>query len=192
MTAMSPSLPASDRASLAGRFERFYDVHAGRVFSLALRLTGDRDRASEVMQDTFVRIWERFATLRDPDAAAAWVTRVTLSVAFNARRAQRRRLERVALAGDLALPPGERSDTAPSIDALAASPSPFTTPPPLRRIALDHAIAALPRRTREVFVLHDVEGMVTEEVAALLHMAPSTVRVQLARARRLLREALAA
>jgi hypothetical protein len=70
--------------------------------------------------------------------------------------------------------------------------SPFATPPAVRRLALARAIATLPGRMRQVFVLHDVEGHSTEDVADLLRMAPSTVRVQLARARARLREALRA
>ena len=55
---------------------------------------------------------------------------------------------------------------------------------------LEKAIAALPARAREVFVLHDVEGYRHEEIAGLLDVTTGTSKSQLHRARKLLREAL--
>ena len=54
------------------------------------------------------------------------------------------------------------------------------------RIDLERAIAALPARAREVFVLHDVEGYKHEEIADRLELQASSVRAQLHRARQLI------
>jgi len=64
------------------------------------------------------------------------------------------------------------------------------TPLPVRRLSLDAAIARLPDRAREVFLLHDVEGFSSHEVSELLGVAEGTVRAHLHRARSQLREAL--
>jgi RNA polymerase sigma-70 factor (ECF subfamily) len=61
------------------------------------------------------------------------------------------------------------------------------TPLPVRRLSLDAAIARLPERAREVFVLHDVEGFAHAEVAEMLGVAEGTVRAHLHRARSLMR-----
>lgn len=180
-------MPATDPHPLAPDvgvdFEQFYRRHREQVFATCLRLSGDRVRATEFMQDAFVRIWERWHTLEDPADAGGWVHRVTLHTVFNIRRGDRRRLARVALA----------EDVSPSAsDVAEGGISPFVTPTPMRRLALEGAMATLTGRMREVFVLHDVEGHSTEDIADLLRMAPSTVRVQLARARARLREALRA
>jgi len=166
----------------AERFEQLFREQQERVFAVCLRLSGDRVKASELMQDVFVRIWERLHTLRDPADAGAWVRRVALNTVLNIKRGERRRLERVSLAGDMAHAPPE---------AAAHGVLPFATPAPIRRMALDDAIAGLSGRSRQVFVLHDVEGFATEDIASMLGTAPSTVRVHLARARAQLREALA-
>lgn len=165
----------------AEAFERLYREYREQVFATCFRLCGDRVRAGEWMQDVFVRIWEQWNKLDDPADPGGWVHRVTLNTVFNVKRADRRRLARVALADDFAAALPEQG---------IASASPFATPAPMRRIALDRAIETLAGRTREVFVLHDVEGHSTEDIGRLLGMAPSTVRVQLARARARLREAL--
>ncbi len=171
--------PSNDAES----FERLYRAHREQVFATCFRLCGDRVKAGEWMQDVFVRIWEQWAALNDPEDAGGWVHRVTLNTVFNVKRADRRRLARVALADDFAAALPEPS---------AGAVSPFATPTPMRRIALDRAMETLTGRAREVFVLHDVEGHSTDDIAHLLHMAPSTVRVQLSRARARLREALSA
>ena len=89
-------------------------------------------------------------------------------------RSDRRRVARVAPVAE----PGllERAD--------------LGTPLPVRRLSLDAAIARLPERAREVFVLHDVEGFSSHEVSGLLGIAEGTVRAHLHRARSLMREVL--
>jgi RNA polymerase sigma-70 factor, ECF subfamily len=175
---MMPSVPPSTDAE---SFERLYRAHREQVFATCFRLCGDRVTAGEWMQDVFVRIWEQWGALEDPDHAGGWVHRVTLNTVFNVKRANRRRLARVALADDFASPPPEPSTGGASL---------FATPTPMRRIALDRAMEAISGRAREVFVLHDVEGLPTDDIAHLLRITPSTVRVQLSRARAQLREAL--
>jgi RNA polymerase sigma-70 factor (ECF subfamily) len=66
----------------------------------------------------------------------------------------------------------------------------MATPLPAKRVDLAAAVERLPERAREVYVLHDVEGFATEEIAARLGIAPATVRVQLHRARGQLRARL--
>lgn len=180
---MSRESLSTTQTDPSATFEGIYRAHREQVFATCLRLSGDRVRATEWMQDVFVRIWERWHTLDDPGDAGGWVHRVTLHTIFNIRRGERRRLSRVALSEDLALPAPEPA---------AGGTSPFATPAPIRRMAIERAMETLKGRAREVFVLHDVEGHSTEDIAELLRMAPSTVRVQLARARARLREALTA
>ncbi len=175
---MTTALPASHASD---RFEQLYRVHRGQVFATCLRLCGDRVRAAELLQDVFVRIWEQWHHFDERDGASAWVHRVTLHTVFNVKRADRRRLHRVALAEDLG--PTAR-------DSSRAAAQAFATPAPVRRIAIEQAMEALTGRAREVFVLHDVEGHSTEDIAMLLRTAASTVRVHLARARATLRREL--
>jgi RNA polymerase sigma-70 factor (ECF subfamily) len=158
----------------AARFERLYHEHADRVFGLCLRMSGDRARAAELAQDVFVRAWEKLDRLRPGSDAGAWLWRLAMNVVLNARRADRRRLARVA----------------PAEDLTALERPELQTPLPVRRLTFDAAVARLPDRAREVYVLHDVEGYGHEEVAAMLGIAEGTSRAHLHRARSLMREAL--
>jgi RNA polymerase sigma-70 factor (ECF subfamily) len=163
-------------AGRAARLERLYQAHAGRVLGICLRMTGDHVRATELAQDVFVRAWEKLDLLHDETAAGAWLGRVATNVVLNARRAERRRWARVEPVDDLA----------------PLAPVSLHTPLPVRRMDLQTAMERLPERARMVYLLHDVEGYAHHEIAAMLGIAGGTVRAQLHRARRLMRETLRA
>ncbi|HEU4563330.1 MAG TPA: RNA polymerase sigma factor [Gemmatimonadaceae bacterium] len=156
-------------------FELLYREHAGRVYALCLRLTGDGARARELTQDVFVRAWERLGSFRGESAFSSWLHRLAVNVALSAHRGDRRRLARVEPARTLP----DREPDGLGADALLALD-----------MDLERAIGALPPGARVVFVLHDVEGYRHEEIARLTGTAVGTCKAQLFRARRLLREAL--
>jgi len=160
--------------SRAALLERLYREHADRIYGLCLRMSGDGVRAAELAQDVFVRAWEQLDRLRPDSDAGAWLWRLATNLVLNAMRSERRRLARVAPVAE----PGrlERAQ--------------MGTPLPVRRLSLATAIARLPDRAREVFVLHDVEGFAGPEIAQMLGVAEGTVRAHLHRARTLMREAL--
>lgn len=155
-------------------FRTLYQEHAGRVYALCLRLTGDAAAAQERTQDAFVRAWERLRTFRGDSAFGTWLHRLAVNVVLMERRGRSRRERRVAPAS------GEAA-----FEGASAGP-----PAPGERLDLERAIAALPPGAREVFVLFDVEGYSHEEIAGMCGIAVGTSKAQLFRARHLLREML--
>ena len=154
-------------------FESLYREHAGRVYALCLRLSGDRGRASELTQDVFVRCWEKLGTFRGESAFGSWLYRLAVNVVWMTSRSTRRREDRVQpVAEPAALERAGAGDTA----GLG--------------IDLERAIASLPEGAREVFVLFEVDGFGHEDIAAMTGIAVGTSKAQLFRAKRLLRERL--
>jgi RNA polymerase sigma-70 factor (ECF subfamily) len=153
-------------------FEQLYVRSSGRVFAICLRMTGDGQRAREWTHDAFVRAWERLSTFRGEAAFETWMHRLTVNVVLTANRSERRRLARLV----------ENDDDAVESDIAFSQPAVDVE----SRLDLERAIAALPPRAREVFVLHDVEGYRHDEIADRLELRPGSVRAQLHRARRLL------
>jgi RNA polymerase sigma-70 factor (ECF subfamily) len=153
-------------------FERLYHLHAGRMYGLCMRLTADPTDAETLMQDTFVRAWEKLGSYRGEGAFGGWLRRLAVHAFIDERRARGRRAEWLA------------SDDATEIEVPVA-PAPIAD-----AIALERAVAALPAGARFAFVLHDIEGYRHREIAALAGTATGTVKAQLHRARRLLRDAL--
>jgi RNA polymerase sigma-70 factor (ECF subfamily) len=153
-------------------FAALYREHAGRVYALCLRLSGDAERARELTQDVFVRAWERLGTFRGESAIGSWLHRIAVNLALSAHRGELRRTRRVE-------PRGELPDAPARGDGGGA-----------RDLDLERAIAALPPGARAVFVLHDVEGYAHEEIARMAGIAVGTSKAHLFRARRLLRAML--
>ena len=162
----------------AALLEALYREHADRVYGLCLRMSGDRERAAELAQDVFVRIWRKLHLLRREADPGAWIWRVATNVVLNELRSDRRRMARVTAAGGIA-----------EAEALAP-PAAGATPLPVRRMDLATAISRLPQRARAIYLLHDVEGFSTEEIAEQLGVAAGTVRAQLHRARGQMRRIL--
>src|SRR5262245_54440447 len=154
-------------------FRDLYRQHAGRVYALCLRLTGDVRDAEERTQDVFVRLWDKLGSFRGDSAFSSWLHRLAVNVVFNDRRTTSRRERRVTPAADPAVLEKNPRGT---IEGLG--------------IDLERAIAELPDGAREVFVLFDIEGYGHGEIAELTGIAEGTSKAQLFRARRLLREKL--
>lgn len=157
-------------------FERIYRTHVNRVFSVCVRMSGDRVLAEELTQDVFVRAWAKMNLYRGESAFSTWLHRLAVNVVLNARKTEGRRRGRFAAT--------EGEDPDDSMLALAR------TAPAGISIDLEAAIAELPPGARRVFVLHDVEGYKHEEIAAMLEITSGGSKAQLHRARMLLREAL--
>ncbi len=154
-------------------FEQLYARSAGRVYAVCIRMTGDTQRARELTHDAFVRAWERLSTFRGEAAFETWMHRLAVNVVLTATRGERRRAARLVSSDD------EAATNAEAALGMAA-------PDVESKIDLERAIAALPPRAREVFVLHDVEGYRHEEIADRLELASGSVRAQLHRARKLI------
>jgi RNA polymerase sigma factor, sigma-70 family len=71
-------------------FEHVYRVHLNHVYSLCVRMTGDRTRAEELTQDVFVRAWEKLPTFRGESAFSTWLHRLTVNVVLDERRVEGR------------------------------------------------------------------------------------------------------
>jgi RNA polymerase sigma-70 factor (ECF subfamily) len=161
------------QAGDAAAFEVVYRAHAGRVYALCLRMAGDATHARELVQDVFIRAWEKLDTFRGDSAFGTWLHRLAVNVVLMDRRLAARRAEDRLESNE-----GE------------ALPLATHEPPAGLRLDLEQAIAALPPMARQVLVLYDVEGYEHQEIGSLLGIAEGTSKAHLFRARRLLRERL--
>lgn len=167
---------ADDVAAAAGgdrrAFERVYRTHVPKVFSLCLRMLGDRPLAEEVTQDVFVRVWQKLPGYRGDAAFGTWLHRVAVNVVLTRRKHAGIEQDRSGGTDDL-------------VDLAPARPEPVGD-----RLDLERAIARLPQGARTIFLLHDVDGFTHEEIGEQLGMTPGGSKAQLHRARMLLRAAL--
>ncbi len=168
-------IPADVLAAAGGdrrAFERLYREHLDRVYSIAVRMLGDRMLAEEVTQDVFVRVWQKLPSFRGDSAFSTWLHRVAVNIVLTRRKSA-----------------GVQQDRTPD-DHQAIDQSPARPVSVGDRLDLESAIAALPPGARQIFVLHDVEGFTHEEIGAQLGITSGGSKAQLHRARLLLRTAL--
>lgn len=157
----------------ARAFEQVYRRTADRIYALCLRMSGDATEATELVQDVFVRAWERLGSFRGDSLFSTWLHRLAVNLILQHRRTKGRRAAREVASPDL-----ERFGRA----ARTAMPG--------TRIDLERAIAGLPPKARRVLVLRDVEGFKYDEIARMTGVSLGTVKAQIHRARGLVKEAL--
>lgn len=154
-------------------FERLYETHVRRVYGLCLRMAGNQERADELTQDIFIRVWDKLPQFRGESAFSTWLYRLAVNVVLESRRSAR------------------RNDARHTDATLDSTPEPLVNGASVEgRLDLAKAMATLPPGARAVFALHDIEGYKHEEIAVLLKITPGGSRAQLHRARQLLRTAL--
>jgi RNA polymerase sigma-70 factor, ECF subfamily len=166
-------LVARSREGDARAFEEVYRRLLGRVYALCLRMSADPVRAEELTQDVFVRAWEKLDSFRGESRFSTWLHRLAVNLILQERRSDGRRGGREEPLGDPELLVAEAQRAMPGT-----------------RVDLERAIAGLPAGAREMLVLRDIEGYRYQEMAELRGVALGTVKAQIHRARKLLREAL--
>ena len=154
-------------------FERLYRRHGRRVYALCLRMVSDPDRAEELTQDVFVRAWNTIGSFQHRSAFGTWLHRLGVNVVLSDMRSEKRRAQREVMPGNL-----------DELEREVKGAMPET------KMDLEVAIARLPTGAKQMLILHDVEGYRYREIAELTGVAEGTVKSQLSRARRLVREAL--
>jgi RNA polymerase sigma-70 factor (ECF subfamily) len=164
------------RRGAPGSREAIYHRYKRRVFALALRIVGAVD-AEEVAQEAFIRVFRGLPKFRGEAALGTWIYRLAVNAALShrSRRAN--------------APKADSDEGAAAERALAVPPE---SPDTALRKQLERGLALLPVGYRTVIVLHDVEGLEHEEVAAILGCHVGTSKSQLHKARARLREVLAA
>ncbi len=171
-----------------------YDRHASLVFATARRITGDRTTAEDVVQETFLVLWNR-AELFDPavGSLATWLTAIARNRSLDRVRATRRRPRPVSI-GE----PGSGAATEDELErAFAAAPGERGEPDPAMslvraedREAVRRAVATLGDTERAVIILAYQEGLTQTEIAERLGWPIGTVKTRTRRALRVMRAAL--
>lgn len=154
-------------------FEAVYRAHASAIHALCRRMCGEDGEANELVQDVFVRAWERLPSFRGQSTLATWLHRLAVNVVLEKWRTKKRDALRMI----------------DHDDGLAIDAEPQQHDPDVL-MDVEAAVMRLPAGARTVFVLHDIEGYSHDEIALMTGIAAGTSRTQLFRARRALARVL--
>ena len=159
MTATPIAVPAADAAEI--EFDLFFRHQMSRLMGQAYVLAGDAAGAQDLVQESFLRAWQRWDDVRRMNDPEAWLRRVMYNLAVS----QWRRSRKLVPLGELEQ---SVSDEHPEAGALAA------------------ALRSLPRQQAQAIVLFDAAGLSAVEVARELNVPEGTVRSWLSRGRAVL------
>lgn len=175
---------AGDREAfmaLVGRYER-------QCAAIALRLLDNPHDTSDLLQDCFLRAFERIGSLKDGARFGSWLMRIVTNRGLNFRRARNRRRP---LSLDAPAPGREsRGDSLSDVISAGASPD-FATHSREFRAAIERALRKLPQRQRAALVLFTIRELPQKQIAEILGCSVEAVKWYVFTARRELRRELA-
>jgi len=162
-----------------GAFDELVLRKRERVIRIAFQVTGDLEEAKDVAQAVFLRLWRVLRRFDPGRRFDTWLYRMTVNLAIDQLRTHGPKGIFEPLPSDPALPaPSARFGPEQSLDLAA-----------LQRAFLRLAARLAPKQ-RAAFVLREIDGLETAEVARILGVRESTVRNHLHQARRILRAGL--
>lgn len=159
--------------------------HNQKVYRAARAILRDESDVEDVLQEAYLAAYRHLEDFEGRSRFSTWLVRIAVNKALE----RRRRRARVVV-----LDPGAEEFLAERAAACAVRPAAMdpessSATHELRRL-LERAVDGLPESYRTVYVLRDVEGLSTREVASSLGLEENTVKTRLHRARGLLRGAL--
>ncbi len=158
-------------------FSELVRHHQHEVFTLALRLLGNYELATDAVQETFIRAWRALPRFRGDSALSTWLHRITVNTSWTLRRRAQRHSasnldEAILMKEDASLSPESSAEMADLGTRLRA------------------AVSELPDQQRAVVVLKDIYGWSHAEVAKALDITVTAAKVRLHRARLKLKDKL--
>ncbi len=162
-------LLARARKGESDALEEIYRAFCGPVYTLALRICASRDKAEDIVQDTFMEAFAKLDQYRGEAPFWTWLRRVAINNTLQKLRVQKR-LSLVSEDDQ----PHELSNLQDSSPAIM--------------IDLEKVLSQLPTTARSVVWLHDVEGYTHREIAEMMGKSESFSKSQLARAYEKLRK----
>ena len=169
--------------------QQLADTYGSKIYHLAFRYMKNREDAEEVVQDVLLKVYQKIAAFRGDAALSSWIYRITFNTAMSRLRTGKfMRTSEVdeIVDGEMPGTPGTRRHEVEDWSSMADDEV-FRSE--LRR-RLVRAVADLPAIYRAPVVLRDINGLSTEEAAAVLHVKDQTLKSRLHRGRMILRDRL--
>jgi len=173
------------RAGDVSAYDTLVRKYERQIFRIAQHITQNREDAEDVMQDAFLKAYEKLEQFQGNSKFYTWLVRIAVNESLMRLR-KRRTGKMVSIDEDLET---EEGSVPRDLADWAPNPEQNYNQAELADI-LRKTIQGLPRSFRVVFALRDVEGLSTQETAEALDLSVPAVKSRLLRARLQLRERL--
>ncbi len=166
-------------------FARLVEAYSGTIYRLALKMLNNPQDAEDILQETFIKAFRNLKSFNGRSSLSTWLYRIATNEALMQLR--RKRPDSISIDEPVETDEGEQEPRQivdwcclPEDELMNAE----------SRAYLDKAIDTLPETLKVVFLLRDIEGLSTLEVAEVLNLSETAVKTRLSRARLRLREEL--
>jgi RNA polymerase sigma-70 factor, ECF subfamily len=166
--------PTCERSDVSALFQTYRD----RIYQYILHMVRDATEAEDLTQETFLRAHRRLYLLRHPEAVGSWLYRIATHVCLD--RLRQRKLQDSIDDPEVARHVQSAVRTRPSPAEIAERRQ--TT------LCVQRCLDYLPDRYRVVILLYQIHSLTAPEIAGLLGVKLSTVKMRLHRARRMLQQ----
>lgn len=168
-------------------FAQLVQANQNRIYTLALRMTGNPEDGADLAQEAFLRAWRSLPSFQGESSFSTWLYRLTSNLCIDFLRKEKRRKSAATFTSL-----DDEESTAPA----EVPDHRFTPESKLERkelrAAVGQAMLKLSDEHRQVLVLRELEGLSYIEIAGRLNLEEGTVKSRLARARLSLRNILLA
>lgn len=162
----------------ANAFEELVLKYEKTVYNLALRMVGDRDDASDMTQEAFIKAYGSLSSFRGDSKFSVWIYRITTNVCLDFLRSKSRKQQ-------VSLTVSDDDDE----DAQLDIPDPKADPEQqlIKKISMqsvEEGLKTLPDKQRQILVMRELGGMSYAEIGAALSLEEGTVKSRIFRARK--------
>jgi RNA polymerase sigma-70 factor, ECF subfamily len=169
-------------AFLAGEtrsFDILVERYQTRLLNFVYRIVGDRERAEDLVQEVFIRVYRHLARFDRSKKFSTWI----YTIASNLGKNELRNRSRNPLVLFTSITQGWEDDERPlEFEDPSSRPDDLFRKRQVKEM-VEQSVAQLPQHHREVFVLREIEGRSYEEIAEITHCNLGTVKSRLNRAR---------
>lgn len=166
-------------------FAQLVETNQNKIYTLALRMTGNPEDGADLAQEAFLRAWRSLPSFQGESSFSTWLYRLTSNLCIDFLRREKRRKAAVSVTSL----DDEDSSAPAEVPDHRFSPESELERRELRA-AVGQALLKLSDEHRQVLVLRELEGLSYAEIAAQLTLEEGTVKSRIARARLALRNIL--
>jgi len=157
-------------------FQRLYRIYSRKILNYLYRMTGSREEAEDLAQETFVLAYRKIATVKDPRRFQSWLFRIAQNNVYQRYRGKKPQLESI-----------DREESS-ELSGLQGLESPLHSPEEnvlseeLENM-VTRAISELPEKYRTVFVLSAIQKLSYQEISEIVNRSLASVKSDIHRAR---------
>ncbi|MFC1885062.1 RNA polymerase sigma factor [Thermodesulfobacteriota bacterium] len=158
--------------------------YQGRLLSIAYGITLDREESQEIVQEVFLKVFQKISTFKRQSSLSTWLHRITINQCLNWRRKWKRRARWQHQSID-----ADEAFHAPELASEENGPETLFRKTEFQKV-FKEKLRSLPEDARAVFTLKELEGLSYDEIARIMKIKKGTVSSRLFYARKKIKKSL--